>query len=139
MADTSPEVCEKHPYLIPTQKEMENAPIFLIRTESGNVKFPPLNIYQSFEESCREYNVIGAGGKLSSGIINENLEYVLVKRSDTHQQDSFQLGQIMFEKVDTLSSQTLSPISGGLNKLINISNMPGFTMPMSARSIKWQS
>ncbi|VDN11179.1 unnamed protein product [Dibothriocephalus latus] len=81
-------------------KPLEEPPeVFLIRTKSGHFKWPPLNVYQSFEDDCREFNVIGLEGQLSAGIINENLEYVLAKRVQGHDQDAFQLGQVMFEKV----------------------------------------
>lgn len=95
--------CTPDPTPPPTKLARDNAPVFLIRTTSGNVVYPPINIYDSFEESCKQYKVIGEEGKLTRGIINENLEYVLQKREDEEDkersQDSFQLGQIMFEKV----------------------------------------
>ncbi len=95
--------CTPDPTPSPTRREKETAPVFLIRTESGNVIYPPLNIYQSFEDSCKQYKVIGEEGKLTRGIVNENLEYVLQKREDEEDklrpQDSFQLGQVMFDKV----------------------------------------
>ncbi|KAL7065181.1 hypothetical protein AAHC03_05378 [Spirometra sp. Aus1] len=95
MADTCTHPCSHHEKPQPMEEPPE---VFLIRTTSGQFKWPPLNVYQSFEDDCREFNVIGLEGQLSAGVVNENLEYVLAKRVHDHDQDAFQLGQIMFEK-----------------------------------------
>lgn len=86
-----------------TRKEKEEAPIFMIRLETEDVVFPPVNLYADFVESCKKYKVIGEEGKLTRYIVNENLEYVLQKRTEEPDKDrpdeSFQLGQVLFEKV----------------------------------------
>ncbi|EUB60630.1 LRP2-binding protein [Echinococcus granulosus] len=74
----------------------------MIRLETGDVVFPPVNLCADFVESCKQHKVIGEEGKLTRYIVSENLEYVLQKRSEERDRersdDSFQLGQILFEK-----------------------------------------
>ncbi|VDK34566.1 unnamed protein product [Taenia asiatica] len=85
-----------------TRKEKEEAPVFMIRFETGDVVFPPVNLYADFVESCKKYRVIGEEGKLTRYIVSENLEYLLQKRTEERDidrpDDSFQLGQVLFDK-----------------------------------------
>lgn len=94
--------CKPDPTSKPTRREREEAPIFMIRLETGDVVFPPVNLCADFVESCKQHKVIGEEGKLTRYIVSENLEYVLQKRSEERDRersdDSFQLGQILFEK-----------------------------------------
>ncbi len=94
------EDCPQHrDELIELATKKPESPVFLVRTDSNDLIWPRLNIYQSFEESCRQHKVIGEEGQLLKGIVDDNLEYVLNKRLDAHEQDAFQLGQVLLEKV----------------------------------------
>ena len=96
-------LCKPYPPIYSLRKNREEFPIFLIRLENNDVVYPPVNLYGDFEESCKKYKVIGEEGNLTRYIVNENLEYVLQRRTEEldmdRSDDSFQLGQVLFEKV----------------------------------------
>ena len=95
--------CVPDPFRLSSLRQKEDSPIYLIRLESGDVVYPPVNLYGDFDESCRKFRVIGEEGNLTRYIINENLEYILQRRIEEldkdRSDDSFQLGQILYEKV----------------------------------------